>query len=114
MPVYSLVVGKSGPKFKESTPGEPHPNGKRLPGNSGVMVPDEATQTVHLYETSRATLAPLLPDITGPFVKALFDDAGDCGCGVADVNDDAQGEEAFCVALEVIGSRLERGEGERA
>jgi bla regulator protein BlaR1 len=65
MPVYSLVVGKSVPKFKESTPGEPHPNGKRLPGNSGVMVPDEATQTVHLYETSMATLAPLLSDITG-------------------------------------------------
>jgi uncharacterized protein (TIGR03435 family) len=63
--MYSLVVSKSSPKLKPSVQGEAHPGGRRLPGNSGVMLPDETHKTFQFYETSMATLAPLLSDLTG-------------------------------------------------
>jgi bla regulator protein blaR1 len=56
--VYSLVVGKNGPKFKETNPADPHP-GLRLPGG-GVMVPEDGGHSVHFYEASMATLGSLL------------------------------------------------------
>jgi uncharacterized protein (TIGR03435 family) len=65
MPVFFLELGKGGPKLKESVPGEAHPNGERLPGNVGVMVPDEAAKLVHFYETPMPVLALVLSDLTG-------------------------------------------------
>ncbi len=32
--VYSLIVGKNGPKFKETDPNDPHPGGFTLPGGA--------------------------------------------------------------------------------
>jgi uncharacterized protein (TIGR03435 family) len=63
--MYSLVVSKSSANLKPSVPGGPHPNGRRLPGNSGVMLPDDKNKTILFYETSMATFAPLLSDLTG-------------------------------------------------
>jgi uncharacterized protein (TIGR03435 family) len=62
VPVYSLVIAKNGPKLKETVPGEVHPGGRKLPGGDGVMVVDEAAQTIHFYETSMSTLAFILGD----------------------------------------------------
>jgi uncharacterized protein (TIGR03435 family) len=58
--VYSLVVGKNGPKLKESDPAVPHPAGMTLPGGGGVIVPENAGHSYHFYEASMATLASLL------------------------------------------------------
>jgi bla regulator protein BlaR1 len=63
MPMFFLEAGKNGPKLKESVPGEAHPGGKRLPGNEGVMRPDETNKSVHFYETSMAAMAAVLSDM---------------------------------------------------
>ncbi len=65
MPVFFLEVGKNGPKLKESVPGEAHPDGRRLPGNGGVIVPDEAAKLMRFYQTSIPVLASVLTDLTG-------------------------------------------------
>jgi uncharacterized protein (TIGR03435 family) len=62
--VYQLVVGKSGPKFKETNPDEEHPGGFKLPWG-GVLVPSNGgTQT--LYGASMASVASVLSLIGGP------------------------------------------------
>jgi uncharacterized protein (TIGR03435 family) len=55
--VYSLVVAKGGPKFKETDPTVEHPDGIKLPWG-GVMVPGK--DGMNLYGTSMASLASLL------------------------------------------------------
>lgn len=57
--VYSLVLAKNGPKFKDTDPADPHPGGLRLPGGA-VMVPENAGHSIHFYGASMATLASLL------------------------------------------------------
>ena len=61
--VYLLVVGKSGPKLKASDPAVPHPAGLTLPGG-GLILPENGGRTMHFYETSMATLAPILSTMT--------------------------------------------------
>jgi len=62
--VYELVVGKSGPKLKETNPDEEHPGGFKLPWG-GVLVPSNGgTQT--LYGASMASVASVLSLIGGP------------------------------------------------
>jgi len=56
MPVYSLVVGKSGPKFKETDPEATHP-GQANPWG-GTIVPE--IQVLHFYGASMNTFAPFL------------------------------------------------------
>jgi uncharacterized protein (TIGR03435 family) len=58
--VYSLVMGKNGPKFTETNPAVSHPVGMALPGGGGVLVPENAGHSYHFYEASMATLASLL------------------------------------------------------
>jgi bla regulator protein BlaR1 len=61
--VYLLVLGKSGPKFKETNPDEEHPGGFKLPWG-GVLVPSNGgTQT--LYGASMASVASVLSLIGG-------------------------------------------------
>ena len=60
---YSLLLRKGGPKFKETTPGEPHPAGRTLPGDGGVMVVEGANQLIHFYAVSMANFAFLLSDL---------------------------------------------------
>ena len=62
--VYSLVVAKSGPKMKESVPGEPHPAGRSLPGGA-VMGPKGPDGTVPFYAIDMPTFAALLSDLGG-------------------------------------------------
>jgi bla regulator protein BlaR1 len=63
LPVYSLVVGKNGPKFKETKPGDSHPGGITLPG--GFVLVADPDMTRHFYGISMAMLAPFLSDMVG-------------------------------------------------
>ena len=58
VPTYSLVVGKSGPKFKETNPDEPHPGGTVHPGG-GVTVVEmrDGQMTGHCFGCSMSMLA---------------------------------------------------------
>ncbi len=58
-PVYYLVVGKGGPKFKELKPDEQYPSGQesRFPGG-GVFVPEG--ETMHFYLAPMTLLASKL------------------------------------------------------
>jgi uncharacterized protein (TIGR03435 family) len=56
--VYSLVVGKNGPKFKQTDPAVPHPAGMTLPGGATVVPSENGGMT--LYGTSIGGLATML------------------------------------------------------
>jgi bla regulator protein BlaR1 len=61
VPVYSLVVAKGGPKFKETNPQEPHPAGLGLPGGGGSSLESRGGVRIrHYYGVSMATVASLL------------------------------------------------------
>jgi bla regulator protein blaR1 len=56
--VYLLVVGKNGPKFKETTPGEVHPGARPMPGGGTLSREEEADQMkVHYFGISMGQLA---------------------------------------------------------
>ena len=57
-PVYLLVVGKNGPKFKETNPGELHPGARPMPGGGTLSREQKDDQmTVHYFGVSIAQLA---------------------------------------------------------
>jgi uncharacterized protein (TIGR03435 family) len=60
--VYSLVVGKNGPKFKETDPTVEHPDGRKMP-LGGVLV--FGTDSLDLYGVSMAQVASLLTQQIG-------------------------------------------------
>lgn len=72
--VYWLVVGKGGPKFKETDPTAEHPDGTTLPWG-GTLVESNGSAT--LYGTSMESLATLLSSIGGPNLgRAVQDKTG--------------------------------------
>jgi len=70
--VYSLVVGKNGPKFSESKLGEPHPKGMKFPGGA-VLVPEQGGQVEHFYGITIPTLSSILSTMAG---RAVQDNTG--------------------------------------
>lgn len=57
-PVYRLVAGKNGPKFKEANPGELHPGARPMPGGGTLSREEKDDQmTVHYFGISMAQLA---------------------------------------------------------
>jgi bla regulator protein BlaR1 len=58
--VYSLVVGKNGPKFKETDPTVEHAGGMKLPWG-GVIMPGNGT--INMYGVSMASLASFMTGI---------------------------------------------------
>lgn len=57
-PVYRLVVGKNGPKFKETNPGEPHPGARPLPrGGTFSREQNDDWMRLHYFGISIAQLA---------------------------------------------------------
>jgi bla regulator protein blaR1 len=57
-PVYQLVVGKNGPKFKETNPGEPHPGARPMPGGGTLLrEQDDDQMRKHYFGISIAQLA---------------------------------------------------------
>jgi bla regulator protein BlaR1 len=64
--MYSLVVGKNGPKFQETKPGEAHPGGFMLPGGGVVVSEVQDDQIItHFYEFSMPRLASALSGTAG-------------------------------------------------
>jgi len=56
-PVYLLLVGKNGPKFKEANPNELHPGTRPMPGGGTLSREQEDDQmTVHYFGISIAQL----------------------------------------------------------
>jgi uncharacterized protein (TIGR03435 family) len=70
--VYSLVAGKSGPKFKPSDLDQTHPDGVTLPWG-GVLVPAEGG--MHLYGATMKSLAALLSQF-GHLGRTIQDNTG--------------------------------------
>ncbi|MGB7190005.1 MAG: M56 family metallopeptidase [Acidobacteriaceae bacterium] len=62
-PVYALVVGKKGPHFKESVPGESHPNAYPIPGGGLLsMETKDGWITTHYFDISiDQVISMLLP-----------------------------------------------------
>ena len=63
--VYSLVVAKGGPKFKEATPDEPHPGTMAIPGGGGYMAPGDGGGKVQFYDATMATFGSILSNLAG-------------------------------------------------
>jgi uncharacterized protein (TIGR03435 family) len=60
--VLALVQGKSGPKYKESVPGDRHPSGIPLPGG-GTIVPEDGGKAIHVYAAPMSSFASLLSNL---------------------------------------------------
>src|SRR6185312_13161323 len=66
--VYSLVVSKSGVKFKEAVPGETHPAGTPIPDGGEIQFND-GTGIAHFYGTHIGALTVILANLAGRPVK---------------------------------------------
>jgi uncharacterized protein (TIGR03435 family) len=64
-PVFELVVSKGGPRFKESTADEPHPNAAAIPGDGGYMSPGDGGGKVQFIDATMAAFASILSNLAG-------------------------------------------------
>jgi uncharacterized protein (TIGR03435 family) len=112
--VYHLVVGKGGPKFKETKPGEEH-TGMKVDGG-GVLSPEmrDGVMTMHYFGFSMVMLAPFLSDMVG---RPVVDKTGLASKydfaltkPIADSSD--SGPSAFTVVQEQLGLKLEPVKGQ--
>jgi uncharacterized protein (TIGR03435 family) len=62
--VYSLMVGKNGPKLKAAVPGDPHPGAVPLPGG-GEFLPNDGTGAASFYDAPISALAVVLSNLAG-------------------------------------------------
>jgi uncharacterized protein (TIGR03435 family) len=62
--VYSLVVGKNGPKLKAAVPGDPHPGAVPIPGG-GEFLGNDGTGTALFYAAPIRALAVVLSNFGG-------------------------------------------------
>lgn len=66
VPVYWLVVGKNGPKFKETDPNQPHPGAQAVPGGATVV---RDGQALRLFGITMESLAAVISSMTDRPVK---------------------------------------------
>jgi len=123
-PVYTLVVGKNGPKLQKAESVAPsgilakHPNAGAIPGGGG-MVTFGAGGSMELYGASLETLAIVLSNMAG---RLVVDKTGLTGTydiklqmmqpgppAVGDAQD--SGPSIFTVVQEQLGLRLESAKG---
>ena len=83
--VYDLVVAKGGPKFQETKPDEPRPNGVTLPG--GSMMGQGADGATHMYNFSMSLLAALLTEKSD---RPVLDKTGLAGRYSIDIHEPAR------------------------
>jgi uncharacterized protein (TIGR03435 family) len=117
--VYSLVVGKGGPKFKESAPDALHPAGMPLPGGAVVVL--EGNTGMHFYGAQMESLAAYLSNVAGRPVqdktglKGRYDfvlQRPSMGAGSADAGTGADaGPSVFAVLEDALGLKLEGTKG---
>jgi uncharacterized protein (TIGR03435 family) len=80
LPVYILIVAKSGPKLQEAKPGDTYANGVKLPG--GPMGPGTTTEASGGIFTIRAqgvSVAVIIPTLTGFVGLPVLDKTGLAG-----------------------------------
>ncbi len=79
LPVYTLLIGKSGVKMKEAKPGDTYPNGIKIPGGrgggagstmfqmgpSGVMITSQGVSVAQLIPTISREVGRIVQDKTG-------------------------------------------------
>ena len=70
--VYSLVVGKGGPRLKATVPGDPHPPAQPIPGG-GEWLPNDGTGKAAFYGAPVSALAVVLSNVAG---RPLVDKTG--------------------------------------
>jgi bla regulator protein blaR1 len=69
-PVYSLVLGKNGPKFKETAPGEAHPGSYPVPGGGLVSWEmKDGQNTKHYFGISMGQVASMLLGAPGRTIQ---------------------------------------------
>ena len=117
IPVYALVVGKNGPKFKEAKPDEPHPGGMAMPGGA-VLVPGNGGQTLNFYGATMVSLAQVLSNFAGRPVEDKTGLAGRYDFTFERVQPSGQdtagdaGPSIFTAVQEQLGLRLEPAKGQ--
>jgi bla regulator protein BlaR1 len=62
--VYSLILAKGGPKFKEAVAGEKHPGSFPIP-DGGELVFNDGAGNMHFYGTHVGALAVILSNVAG-------------------------------------------------
>jgi uncharacterized protein (TIGR03435 family) len=62
--VYSLVVGKNGPRLKTAAPGDSHPGAVPIPGG-GEFLPNDGTGAAAFYAAPIRALAVVLSNFAG-------------------------------------------------
>lgn len=62
--VYSLVVGKGGPRLKTTVPGDPHPRAQIIPGG-GEWLSNDGTGKAAFYGAPVSALAVVLSNVAG-------------------------------------------------
>jgi uncharacterized protein (TIGR03435 family) len=113
--VYFLVIGKNGPKLKETDPAKAHPAGTALPDGTTVV---PSSSALNLYGASMSTLATVLSAI-GKMEHPIQDRTGLAGRydivipkpapaaeGARPVSDSS--DEAYS-AVEALGLKLQSG-----
>jgi uncharacterized protein (TIGR03435 family) len=60
--VYSLVIGKGGPKLKAAVPGDPHPGATPIPGG-GEFLANDGTGKAAFYDAPVRALAVVLSNL---------------------------------------------------
>jgi len=125
-PIYALVVGKSGPKFKAAESTVPaailakHPGVVPIPSDGGMIGPGEKPGSVNLYGAPMGTLALVLSQ---PAERPVVDKTGLTGKYDIKLEMMPQGPQAadgtqdpgasiFTVVQEQLGLKLESGKDE--
>lgn len=123
-PIYSLVVGKAGPKFEETDPNRSHPVGLQLPGSGQVTVERKDGLIVRHYWS--VTIGQLAATLFGSAGRPVQDQTGlsgkyDCTISMPLPDDAPSGTQqegasdpqslAFSAA-EQLGLKLEPAKGE--
>ena len=123
-PVYALVVGKGGPKFRETDPSQPHPAGLQLPGGGQVTVElKDGLRIVHYWGATIGQLAAtVLGSSAGRPVQDKTGLAGKYDCTISMPLDDASagGQQGGATdpqslafsAAEQLGLKLEPAKGQ--
>jgi uncharacterized protein (TIGR03435 family) len=70
--VYSLVIGKNGPRLKAAVPGEPHPGATRISGG-GEFLPNDGAGNASFYAAPIKALTVVLSNFAG---RPVADETG--------------------------------------
>jgi uncharacterized protein (TIGR03435 family) len=62
--VYSLVIGRNGPRLKAAVPGEPHPGATPIPGG-GEFLPNDGNGTASFFDAPIGALTVILANLAG-------------------------------------------------